>query len=229
LPTSPFRIEGGEGTLRSWFEYSEAKAETKGEVEIAVDGASGVAGDLGIGGDVRLHTLIKSGDLDAKRFDVSGSSLELRNVRVTKPGGGVESEGWWATFATETARLDMTEPLGAEIAVRARMRDAKPILTALASQRKALFWIDELFGVKDVEGRAVIDVHGPSIGAREVVITGRRLEIEGDIRFAGKQREGLIFIDYGPFSAGVEMAGGASEWKLIHARRWFEARRERAE
>ena len=83
---------------------------------------------------MRLHTLVKSGDLDARRFDVSGSSLELRNVRVTKPGGGVESEGWWATFATGNARLDMKEPLEAEVAVHARMRDAKPLLTALAAQ-----------------------------------------------------------------------------------------------
>jgi hypothetical protein len=89
LPKSPFRIEQGRGTLRSWFEYSEDEGTGKGEVEIDVKGASGVAGGLGIDGDVKLHTLVKSGDLDAKRFDVSGSSLELRNVRVSKPGGKV--------------------------------------------------------------------------------------------------------------------------------------------
>ncbi len=156
---------------------------------------------------------------------MSGSSLELRNVRVTKPGGGVESEGWWATFATEAARLDMKEPLEAEIAVRARMRDAKPFLTALASQRKALFWIDELIGVKDVEGRAVIVVEGDSLAARDVAISGRKLDIEGDIQFTGKQRDGLLFIEYGPFSTALEMAGAEREWKLFHARRWFEERR----
>lgn len=225
LPKSPFSIERGEGTLRSWFEYSEARAEGKGEVEIAVDGASGTAGELGVAGDVRVHTLIKSGDLDAMSFDVSGSSLELRNVRVTKPGGGVESEGWWATFATDTARLDMKEPLEAEIAVRARMRDAKPLLTALASQRKLLFWIDELIDVEDVEGRAVIGVDGRSLAARDVAITGRRLEIEGDIQFTGKDRDGLLFIEYGPFSTGLEIAGNAREWKMFGARRWFEDRR----
>ena len=188
-------------------------------------GASGAAGDLGVAGDVKLHTIIKSGDLDAKRFDVTGSSLELRNVRITKPRGGVESEDWWATFATEAARVDMNEPIEAEMAVRGRMRDAKPFLTALASQRKLLFWIDELIGVKDVEGRAVIDVDGHSLAARDVDITGRRLEIEGDVRIIGKEREGLLFIEYGPFSTALEMAGQEREWKLFHARRWFEQRR----
>jgi hypothetical protein len=226
LPKSPFRIERGEGTLRSWFEYSEAEGVGNGEVEISVTGASGAAGDLGVGGDLRLHTLIRSGDLDARRFDVSGSSLELKNVQVTKAGGGVESEGWWATFATETARLEMKEPLEAEIAVRARMRDAKPFLTALASQRKALFWIDELIGVKDVEGRATIGVDGQSLAAHDLSITGRRLDIEGDIRVTGKQREGLLFIEYGPFSTALEMNGHESEWKLFGARRWFEERRD---
>jgi hypothetical protein len=225
LPKSPFRIDRGEGTLSSWFEYSDDKGDGRGEVEISVVGASGAAGDLGVGGDLRLHTLVRSGDLDAKRFDVTGSSLELKNVRVTKPGGGVESEGWWATFATETARLEMKEPLEAEIAVRARMRDAKPFLTALASQRKALFWIDELIGVKDVEGRATIDVDGQSLAAREVAITGRRLDIEGDVRVIGKEREGLLFIEYGPFSTALEMNGHEREWKLFGARRWFEERR----
>jgi hypothetical protein len=225
LPQSPFRIDRGEGTLRSWFEYSEEKGEGKGEVEISVVGASGAAGDLGVGGDLKLHTLVKSGDLDAKRFDISGSSLELKNVRVTKPSGGVESEGWWATFATEAANLEMKEPLEAEIAVRARMRDAKPFLTALASQRKVLFWIDELIGVKDVEGRAVIDVDGQSLAARDLDITGRRLDIEGDIRVTGKQRDGILYIEYGPFSTALEMAGLDREWKLFHARRWFEERR----
>ena len=228
LPKSPFRIDRGQGTLRSWFEYSDDAKAGKGEVEMSVIGASGAAGDLGVGGDLKLHTLVKSGDLEAKRFDITGSSLELENVRVTKPGGGVESEGWWATFATERANLEMKEPLEAEIAVRARMRDAKPFLTALASQRKALFWIDELIGVKDVEGRAVIDVDGQALAAREVAITGRRLDIEGDIRIVGKQREGLLFIEYGPFSTALEMDGDEREWKLFHARRWFEERRKLA-
>jgi hypothetical protein len=225
LPKSPFRIEGGDGTLSTWFEYSEAESEGHGEVEITVAGASGTAGELGIGGDVKLHTLIKSADVGARRFDVSGSSLELRNVRVTKPGGGVESDGWWATFATGAANLEMQEPLVATAAVRARMRDAKPLLTALASQRKVLFWIDELIGVKDIVGSAQLQVDGQSLAARDVAITGRRLEIEGDIRFAGKHRDGLLFIEYGPFSTGLEIVGTEREWKLFHARRWFEERR----
>ena len=225
LPKSPFRIESGQGTLESWFQYSEKEASGRGEVKIAVDGAAGVAGALGLQGDVKLHTVVKSGDLEARRFDVSGSSLELRNVRVSKPGGGVESEGWWATFATEEARLDMKEPIDAEILVHARMRDAKPFLTALAAQRKALFWIDELIAVEDVTGRARVDVAGQTLAAHDVVITGRRLEVQGDIAFTGKQRDGLLFIEYGPFSTGLEMANGKTEWKLFHARRWFEARR----
>jgi hypothetical protein len=225
LPKSPFRIDRGEGTLRSWFEYSEATGEGKGEVEIAVAGAAGAAGDLGIGGDVRLHTLVKNADLEARRFDISGSSLELRNVRVTKPGGAVESEDWWATFATSTGALEMREPLEAEIGVHARMRDAKPFLTALASQRKVLFWIDELVRVEDVEGRAVIVVDGHSLAARDVDISGRRLDIEGDIRVAGEERDGLLLIEYGPLSTALEMAGHEREWKLVNARRWFEDRR----
>ena len=225
LPKSPFHIESGSGTLSSWFEYSEKSASGRGEVDLSVQGASAMAGTLGVGGDLRLHSQVTSGDLDAKRFDVSGSSLELRNVRVTKRSGEVESDGWWATFALGKARLDMTEPLEAEVAVHARMRDAKPFLTALASQRKVLFWIDELLDVKDVEGRALVDVDGKTIAARDVDIRGRRLTIEGDIAVEGKSRDGLLFIEYGPFSTGIELGGGESEWKLFRARRWYEARR----
>ena len=43
-----------------------------------------------------------------------------------------------------------------------RMRDAKPFLIALAAQKKALFWVDDLLNAKDIEGRAKIDVHGQS-------------------------------------------------------------------
>ena len=225
LPKSPFHIEDGSGTLSSWFEYSEEEASGRGEVDLSVKGASAVAGTLGVGGDLRLHSQVTSGDLDAKRFDISGSSLELRNVRVTKRSGEVESDGWWATFALGKARLDMTEPLEAEVAVHARMRDAKPFLTALASQKKVLFWIDELLDVKDVEGRALVDIDGKTIAARDLDIRGRKLTIEGDIAVEGKSRDGLLFIEYGPFSTGIELAGGESEWKVFRARRWFEARR----
>ena len=129
-----------------------------------------------------------------RRFDVSGSSLELRNVRVTKPGGEVESEGWWATFATGTARLDMKEPLEAEAAVHGRMRDAKPFLIALAAQHKALFWVDELSereghrGSGDDRGR-----RSRSIAARDLVIKGRKLAIEGDVAVEGKTARDFSF------------------------------------
>jgi hypothetical protein len=225
LPKSPFQIKGGSGTLASWFEYSEDDESARGEVDLSVAGASAIAGSLGFGGDLRLHTTINSGDLATQRFDVSGSSLELRNVRVTKAGGAVESEGWWATFATGKARLDMKEPLAAEVVVNGRMRDAKPFLTALAAQRKVLFWIDELVSAKDIEGRATIDVDGKTMAARNLDIRGRKLTIEGDIAVEGRSRDGLLFIEYGPFSTGVELGGGESEWKLFRARRWFDERR----
>ena len=170
--------------------------------------------------------MVKSGDFETKRFDVSGSNLELRNVRVTKPSGEVESEGWWGTFALGTARLDMKEPLEAEAVVHGRMRDAKPFLLALAAQKKALFWVDELLNAKDIEGRATIDVDGRSLAARDLTITGRKLTIEGDIAVEGKTtRDALLYIELGPFSTGLEITGGEREWKLFRARRWFEMRR----
>jgi hypothetical protein len=225
LPKSPFTIEGGRGTLSSWFEYSESAASGRGEVDLSVKSASAIAGTLGVGGDVRLHSNVTSGDLDAKRFDLSGSSLELRNVRVTKRSGEVESDGWWATFALGKAQVDMTEPIDAEVQVHGRMRDTKPFLTALASQKKVLFWIDELLNVKDVEGRALIDIDGKTIAARDIDIRGRKLTIEGDVAVEGKSRDGLLFIELGPLSTGIELGGGEREWKLFRARRWFEERR----
>ena len=47
LPKSPFHIEGGSGTLTSWFEYSEEDGAGRGEVDLAVEGASAIAGSLG--------------------------------------------------------------------------------------------------------------------------------------------------------------------------------------
>jgi hypothetical protein len=120
----------------------------------------------------------------------------------------------------------MKEPVEAEIAVLGKMRDAHPFLTALASQKKILFWIDDLISVRDLEGRATVEVDGQSLAARDVAITGNHLEIEGDIRLSGPSRDGLLFIEYGPFSTALEIDGAEREWKLFRARRWFEARRE---
>ncbi|HVR30585.1 MAG TPA: hypothetical protein VMS86_13755 [Thermoanaerobaculia bacterium] len=225
LPASSMRIERGEGTIRSWFEYSEDRGMGRGEVEIEVLGAAGVVGDLGLDGDLKLHTLIRGGDFAARRFDVSGSSVELSNVRVTSPGGNVESDGWWAAIDTSTARLDMKEPLGAEIMVRGRLRDAKPFLTFLASRRKALFWLDELVRVKDLAGAALLGLDGQGLSARDLEITGNRLEIYGDLGYERGERDGLLYFKYGPFAAALEIVQGERDWKLFHPWRWFDDKR----
>jgi hypothetical protein len=227
LPKSSFRVERGEGTLSSWFEYSEGSGAGRGEVELAVSGAAGAFGDLGLSGDLRLHTALRGqrDDFADRRFDVSGSSLELSKVSVTKPGGAVESRDWWATLAAATAQLDFEEPLRAEVALHGRMRDAEPILAAIASRQEALFWLDELVRVEDLAGKAKLKVDGKAFSARELAITGDRLEIFGDFDSAGGRREGLMYFKYGPFAAALEIAGKQRDWKLTHPWRWFDDKR----
>ena len=229
LPQGSMRIEGGHGTIRSWFEYTERERAGRGEVAIEVAGAAGRFGELGLDGDLKLVTSIQGGDFGARSFDVSGSSVELSNVRVRGMDGGIESEGWWATLATGRARLDLREALGAEVVLHGRLRDAKPILTALASRNKSLFWLDELFAVRDVAGRTLLVLDGQEVSARDLTITGDRLEVQGDLGYAGGEREGLLYLKYGPFAAALEITGGAREWKLLHPWRWFDGKRRERE
>lgn len=105
------------------------------------------------------------------------------------------------------------------------MRDSSPLTAYLESRRPMLRWVEGALTVRDVEMEAHLRADSELYRLRDARVTGRRLEILGELRIGEDEHSGLFHIQLGPLSAGLEMLDGTKDFKLFGSRKWFEEKR----
>ena len=53
-------------------------------------------------------------------------------------------------------------------------------------------------------------------------ITGEGFLVLANARLRKEQVEGALYAKYGVFSAGIELVGDETTWRLLNAREWFD-------
>ncbi len=220
------RIDSGQGNFQGRLSLSSADHSGNGELEVQGEGVGLIFQDNTVFGDVRVVTRLQSADLIGRRFDISGTRVDLERFRITNAESDAEETGWWGKIELRDGELrGGEEPRGIDATLVAQLRDSGPLAAYLAEKKAALSWFENLMTVEDVTAEGHLRTDGKTISIDRVRITGDKLEIlAAALHLTHGRRDGLFFFKLGPLSAAVEIDGQDRDWKLIRSRRWYEAR-----
>ncbi len=222
-------LGGGPAFLSGRFEASVADRSANGELQLSADRISAQMGDVHLEGALAFRAQLKDAAFDERRYDLSGSSIELTDVEVREHADRPPRSGWWMKIVIDDGELRQHKTAWAQADLRATMRDSGPVVALVASKRRLVQMIDRVLTVKDVVAKARVSTRPRSLGLQSIDIRGGRLEILGDAEISRGDRDGLLFLRLGPLSSAVELDGTERDWKLVRPRAWFEKRRsERA-
>jgi hypothetical protein len=112
--------------------------------------------------------------------------------------------------------------VAAEGSVHIKMHDTRPVVSMISDFTRPPKWMSLMPNVKNVEGRLDLDMAATHTAVNNVVITGDKLEVLGDVRVADKKANGRIFAKYGALSAGIGLTDGKTKLHLAKPRKWFE-------
>jgi len=222
---SGLALTGGSGRMSARFHAAAPQWTGSGEIRLEAPGVGARFGDKRLHGNLSLRTRLNRADLQARRFDISGSKIDLTGVTVQDgaPGTG-PPQAWWARAHLDHAVLAPGAPVFLRAQVESTLSDSRPLfaLFAPAGRGRLLHWVDDLLDVQGVGAVADLTVGRSFVSVDRLAVAGGKAQVEGRFRVASGHPRGILYAALGRLDVGVELTEGKRGWKILRPREWFE-------
>ncbi len=227
-PKAGLALTDGSGRMSARFRAAAPDWTGSGEVRLRASRVGARFEDRRLRGDLDLRTQMRQVDLQGKRFDVSGTSLELTRVTVQGgpdlPGGG---DPWWARVHLDRALLTPGEPVFLRTQVESTLSDARPVFALLAPESrgrhgKILRWVDQLLDLRGIGATAGVVVGDQLVQIDPLAIAGDNALVQARLRFEEGDRQAVLYASYGRWDVGLEVDGQERDWKILRPKRWYQ-------
>jgi hypothetical protein len=216
--SSGLALTSGAGRMSARFHATAPEWIGSGELRLQGRGVGARFEEKRLRGNLEMHTRLRRADLLDKRFDISGTKIDLTDV--TSDAG----ERWWARAHLDRAVLTPGKPVFLRARLESTLSDPRPLfsLVAPAGKKKALRWVDDLLDVQGVGAVADLTVGRSFLDVDNLAVAGGQAKVQGRFRMADGDRRGILYAALGRLDVGVEVAEGKRDWKILRPRRWFE-------
>ncbi len=222
LPNDKLRFAGGSGVLGGDLQLDGAGEVGRGTLR--VDGRQvrlAVAG-MDLRGDVALDARLRRGNLRKGEFELDDSTVSVRNVAFTEPGGAVHS-GWWATLGIDRGRAEWKKPSSASGELQARMRDVGFLLALFAGRADLPDWTGKVVDAGEARLRGRWLWQGNRLVLDGAHAENDRFSVDARMALDGPRRHGDLYLKWGILGVGVELQDNTHKLHLLDAREWYDS------
>lgn len=224
LPVNaPFELLSGEATLVSDLRLGADRAE--GELLLEAD-------DIGIGlarerviGDLRLELLVRDGAAKDMRFDITGSSLVLSDLRVAGAAAPTTDRHWQARLQLEDTEVVWRKPMQLDMKAGVTVQDSRPFIALLDDERGRQGWFDDMLKVENLAGHLYLSVDGDRAVIDDAMLSAPEIGVHARGRADAAGREGMLLLRWHNLSAALELAVNQHHVDIVDARARFDAYR----
>jgi hypothetical protein len=169
-------------------------------------------------GDFRAIAHIDGFDVEQPVVDLSGSTLEMRNVQVSN--ASTETSSWRgdALLRKGTLRWDPQPELDAWLTLDAR--DANPLLAALLRNDLPKAF-SGLTSMPSLLASARLTVGAHQLALRDVDARGGDLALRGRYVVRGDHRRGAFILDKGILSVGLHLGDDGGHLRFFALDGWL--------
>jgi hypothetical protein len=218
---SGLALTGGSGRMSATFRAAAPDWTGSGNVRLDARGVAARFEGRPLRGDLAVRTLIREADFRGKRFDVSGTKIDV--TRVSMPGAGLSGGDWWARAHLDRAVIEPSAPVFLRAKVESTLSDPRPLFAFVApeTRNRVLRWMDDLM-TQAVGAVADVSVGDGAVLIDDLAVAGGQAKIQGRLRFGGAPKQGILYASYGRWDVGVELEGAQRDWKILRPKKWFE-------
>ncbi|WP_329892988.1 hypothetical protein [Stenotrophomonas sp. SMYL20] len=221
LGSQQVRLLRGTGSLSG-----DATLDTDGRVghgtaRLLARNASAKVAGLDMGGDVDVNATLRRGDFNQRHFDLSGTTVELRNVQVA---GSERTTAWKGRAAFKRGRIDAQSPFQVDATTDLSLSDARPLLAVFAKRTDYPRWTLSLLDSGQVDAQATLRWRPGHLVIDGLQAENDRLSVRARLDLLEQRKRGDLYLRWGLLGAGIELDGDQRQWHLAKAREWFDQR-----
>lgn len=213
------RLLGGTGLLSGDVVLDASGRVGSGRADLRGRGAQLRVAGIALRGDAQLQARLQRADFEARQFDLSGTTIALRNIRVGDTAG---ADNWWGTVALRKGHIDAAAPFQVSAQADLRLRDAGPLLGVFAERSAYPRWVLGLVDAGEVEASGQLRWRSGELWVDDLQAENQRLSLRARLDLAHTQRRGNLYVRWGILGAGIELDGEQRKWHLAGAREWYE-------
>lgn len=212
---TPFSITSGVGRIRYHFEGSHEERSLHGEIELDIDDLVAEFEGTPLMGDIKISTKLRDGQPRERRFDISGTRIDLKS----------NTFDWEGTISFPKSKMRLNSPMEIDAEIDVEMHDTRPIVALFDAKHNVPRWVQRLMTIQNVSGGAAFKVAEDLVEVKDLEITGNHLRALADLSISEGTRDGVMYIRFRGFSLGIELTKGEKDLKFIRPLRWFNERR----
>ncbi|MEG2805016.1 hypothetical protein [Stenotrophomonas sp.] len=213
------RLLGGTGLLSGEVEMDSAGRVGTGRADLRGRGAQLQVAGMALRGDAQLQARVTRADFNARQFDLAGTTVDLRNIRVGEAAG---TSNWWGTVALRKGRIDAAAPFQVNAQADLRLRDAGPLLGVFAERSAYPRWVLGLLDAGEVQASGQLRWRSGELWVDDLQAENERLSLRARLDLAKARRRGNLYLRWGVLGAGIDMDGPQRKWHLAGAREWYD-------
>ena len=219
---STLSLQSGTGEVEARLEVKDRIA--VGTLDLVAEEIVLEAKDVPIYGDLEVHASLKEGDLPAKSFDLSGTTIRLDDIvdQELSERKQKKTESWFCDVELQQGTVTFGKPMTARGRLGLKMHDTRPLVAMLKDLGVELKALSLMPNVKGIDGTMGVDFGKGYIEVEDLNLTGKGLEVLGWIHIRDKKANGRLFTKYGIVAAGVALDEGKAKVHLSKPRKWFE-------
>ncbi len=223
LPRKAFAILAGSARLDGDLQLDAGGRISGGRVGIAARGARASFAAIELGGDFDLDARLGGTDLAARHFDLGGTTLKMRGLRIA---GDERTAGqrWWANVALPRGRVEGFRPLQVDADARLELENLGLLLALYARHRDYPRWAMKLADAGVLRADGTMRMRGDALVLDRVEAANDRFALKARLRVADRQPSGDLLLTWGVLGMGLELRGEAHDVHWVGARKWYEAR-----
>lgn len=222
LPPGSLAFLGGSGRLSGDLYLDAAGEVGHGRLGVRGRGATLALGEQRFGGDLDLDARLQRGELEARRFDLGGTTARLSSFRLLDSDHPAHRD-WWAQASLDEARLHWGRPLTIGAQFDAQTKNVALLLALFARHREFPQWIVRLIDAGETRARGRLSLQGRSLLVEPLDASNQRFDLLGRLHYAGQRPSGDLYLRWGVLGLGVELKDGERAFHLRRAREWFDA------
>ena len=174
-------------------------------------------------GDFDLDARVGGSDPRARHFDLDGTTLKLRNVKVVD-AGRTAGEQWWATLALARGRIEATRPFKVDADAAIEMQDVGLLLALFTRHRDYPRWVLRLADAGTLKAQGRMRMDDSALVFDRVEANNDRFDIKARMRLGRSDPRGDLLLQWRALALGLELDKGGREFRVLRAREWFGAR-----
>jgi hypothetical protein len=223
---SVMSLQSGTGEIQARLEVTDRVA--VGTIDLVAEGIVLKARETPLYGDLEVHAQLEEGDLPAKTFDLSGTTIRLDDIVDEELSQRKQKklEAWFCEIALEQGSVTFGKPMSSNARLQVKMFDTKPLVAILKELGVKIKALSLMPNVKNIDGRMQVDFGNGYIEIEELDLSGKDLEVLGWIHIRDKKANGRLFTKYGILAAGVGIDQGKAKVHLGKPRKWFEEQQD---